>query len=87
MTEPISDAEKNALRDMDWFAIQKADESTLYHKIQGLITRCDQAEQQNKKLRSFIQELLDNEPDDMVSDCHTLLELWRHDVRKALADE
>ena len=45
-------------------------------------------EAENKALRGLVNVLLENDPDDPISDGgHTVLELWRHDARKALGAE
>lgn len=41
--------------------------------------------QDTAELVRHIEVLIDNDPDDMVSDCHTVLELWRHEARKLIA--
>lgn len=43
---------------------------------------------ENTRLRELVQGLIDNDPDEPISDGgHTVLDLWRHDARAALAQE
>lgn len=40
---------------------------------------------ENKRLRRLVQDLIDNDPDESISDSgHSVLDLWRHEARKAL---
>ena len=41
---------------------------------------------ENERLRKLVQDLLDNDPNEAISDAgHTVLDLWRHDARKMLS--
>lgn len=40
---------------------------------------------ENKRLRRLVQDLIDNDPNESISDAgHSVLDLWRHEARKAL---
>lgn len=42
-------------------------------------------EDENKRLRELVLCLIENDPNDPISDAgHVVLDLWRHDARKAL---
>ena len=41
-----------------------------------------------ERLRKLVQDLIDNDPNEIISDAgHSLLDLWRHDARKALGPQ
>lgn len=43
---------------------------------------------ENKRLRKLAQDLIDNDPDEIISDAgHSVLDLWRHEARKALGPQ
>jgi hypothetical protein len=50
--------------------------------LPGLIESARRAE----RLETIVRAMIENEPDDLVADGgHTVLDLWRHDARAALA--
>lgn len=47
----------------------------------------DGAERQVATLRNLVRTLIDNDPDEPISDAgHTVIDLWRHEARAALAE-
>ena len=43
---------------------------------------------ENKRLRKLAQDLIDNDPDEIISDAgHSVLDLWRHEARKVLGPQ
>lgn len=40
---------------------------------------------ENARMQRLIQDLIDNDPNELISDAgHSVLDLWRHEARKAL---
>lgn len=65
-----------------------SNEADLMHDHwQDAESRCATAERKVERLRDLVQTLIDNAPDDPISDAgHTVLDLWRHEARAALKE-
>ena len=86
---------------MDKFEVTQADKSAATQIINAHLTGMGspneiaarhrqvttaQLEARVAELEDLLKVLLDNDPDDMISDAgHIVLDLWRNDARQALA--
>lgn len=62
------------------------DRADLIAALDAAEARIKSAEARVKKLEDLIHVLVDNDPNDTISDSgHTVLDLWRHDARAAIA--
>ena len=60
----------------------------LLERVEKLEAALDEAQAKVKRYENLIRAMIENEPDDAVSDGgHTVLDLWRHDARAALNQE
>lgn len=61
------------------------DRAELIRIVDALAAELAAARKRGKRMRDLISAMIDNHPDDAVSDGgHTMLDLWRHDARAAL---
>lgn len=56
------------------------------NQIVSALNRAATVTQSDEKLRELVQRLIDNDPNEPISDAgHTVLDLWRHDAKRWLS--
>ena len=83
--EAIRERHEAEIREPNKWTFNRAE--TAHADRATLLRALDAIAEENAMLKAMICTMIENEPDDAVSDGdHTVLDLWRHDARAALKE-